>query len=115
MSCGCWQAWAGQLSVAVRLCLGQQIAEAMAAIHERGVLHRDLATRNVLVHSLSADSAAEVWILPRLLTISSIFGDNYTQKPSPFPKVSPGITLEWHFFADPALGPGGAPSERGGA
>ena len=27
------QAWAGQLSVAVRLCLGQQIAEAMAAIH----------------------------------------------------------------------------------
>ncbi|KAJ1471421.1 tyrosine kinase-domain-containing protein [Baffinella frigidus] len=56
------EAWAGQLSVAVRLCLGQQIAEAMAAIHSRGILHRDLATRNILVHSLSADSAAEVWV-----------------------------------------------------
>jgi len=56
------EAWAGQLSQRVRLCVGQQIAEAMHAVHARGVLHRDLATRNVLVHSLHPESAADVWV-----------------------------------------------------
>jgi serine/threonine protein kinase len=54
--------WEDRLSVAVQLCVGQQICEAMKVIHDMSILHRDLATRNVLVHSIDAENVSHVWV-----------------------------------------------------
>ena len=36
--------------------------QAMTALHQMEILHRDLATRNVLVHSVDADNISQVWV-----------------------------------------------------
>ena len=37
-------------------------AQAMTALHQMEILHRDLATRNVLVHSVDGDNISQVWV-----------------------------------------------------
>lgn len=56
------EVWEGLLSVEVRLCVSRQILECLASLSMLGIVHRDVATRNVLVHSLHANNTSNVWV-----------------------------------------------------
>ena len=60
----------------------------MKVIHEMSILHRDLATRNVLVHSIDADNVSQVWV--KVLSLS-LFSLSLTL--SPFPPLSFSLSL----------------------
>jgi len=49
-------------SAAVRITIAMQMCEAMAQLVEHSVVHRDLASRNVLVFSFSLWDRKEVWV-----------------------------------------------------
>jgi len=46
----------------VKLCIGLQIINCLSSLGELGIVHRDVASRNVLVHSLHANCTSSVWV-----------------------------------------------------
>lgn len=105
------EVWEGMLSVTTRLCILQQVCEAMMSLRLQGVLHRDLSSRNILVHSLHASSVLDVWVKVSDFGLACVLEDVDGSKvcreegddlPIPWRWTAPEVYLEecWYWKSD---------------
>jgi tyrosine-protein kinase Srms len=106
------EVWEGMLSVTTRLCILQQVCEAMMSLRLQGVLHRDLSTRNILVHSLHESSVLDVWVkvsdfglacaLEQDVDDSKVRREDGDDLPIPWRWTAPEVYLEncWYWKSD---------------
>ena len=62
------------LSLQHRLLIAEQVAEGLIAIHEHGILHRDIAARNIMIMALDADDAKKTVVKVADYGISTMLG-----------------------------------------
>lgn len=97
------------------ICIGQQLASTLGALHEAGVIYRDLSTDNVLIHFDGPDPKVSLIDFNASLVIEERFfarlDERWAPPPEARPRPSRDLKLEGSRYAAPEVRAGAPWSE----